>query len=72
MWLGRPRSMESLLPPNYVSDDGQFDLGLPRIRPAWLLDESIKSLDSKFPMVPAPTGTIVLYTTPLGEMVRSN
>ncbi len=64
--------MGNLLPPNYVSDDGQFDLNLPRIRPAWLMNESVKSLDSKFPMVPAPAGSIVLYTTPLGEKVCSS
>ena len=68
--LRKPRSMGNLLPPNYVSDDGRFDLNLPRIRPTWLMNESIKSLDSKFPMVPAPTGSIVFYTTPLGEKVR--
>ena len=70
--LTRPRSMGSLLPPNYASDEGQFDLNLPRIRPAWLMNESIKSLDSKFPMVPAPTGSIMFYTTPLGEKVCGN
>ena len=68
-WLRRPRSMGSLLPPNYVSDDGRFAHGLPRIRPAWLMNESVGSLDCKFPMVPAPAGTIVLYTTPLSEKV---
>ena len=67
--LRKPRSMDHLLPPNYESDEGQFDLNLPRIRPAWLMNESIKSLDSKFPMVPAPTDSIMFYTTPLGEKV---
>ena len=71
-WAKRPRSMERLLPPNYESDGGRFELGLPRIRPAWLVDESIRSLDCKFPMVPAPDGTIELYTTPLGEKVGEN
>ena len=67
--LRKYRSMGSLLPPNYMSDEGRFDLNLPRIRPAWLMNESIKSLNSKFPMIPAPTGSIVFYTTPLGEKV---
>jgi hypothetical protein len=67
--LRKPRSMGNLLPPNYISDEGRFDLNLPRIRPAWLMNESIQSLDGKFPMVPAPTGSIVFYTTPLGEKV---
>ncbi|XP_028399653.1 microtubule-associated protein futsch-like [Dendronephthya gigantea] len=65
--LRKPHSMGSLLPPNYTSDEGMFDLNMPRIRPAWLMNESIRSLDSKFPMVPAPTGSIIFYTTPLAE-----
>lgn len=67
--LKKPHSMGSLLPPNYASDEGRFDLNMPRIRPAWLMNESIKSLDCKFPMVPAPPGSIVFYTTPLAEKV---
>lgn len=68
--LTKPLSVSDLLPPNYVRDEESFHFAIPWVRPAWLKNESIKSLDRKFPMAPGAEGSIVFYTTPLGKKVR--
>ena len=46
--------------------------GAPADPQAWVLPETLKALETKFPMIPGPQGAVVLVTTPLGEKVIIN
>ncbi|XP_032237877.2 uncharacterized protein LOC116618397 [Nematostella vectensis] len=40
------------------------------IRPSWILEESLLSLSSKFPLIPGSEGAVVFCTTPLSHKLQ--
>lgn len=41
-----------------------------QVNPAWVLEESLQSLSSKFPILPRSQGSLTFCTTPLSSKVR--
>jgi hypothetical protein len=49
----------------------QSDKEVVQVNPAWVLEESLKSLSFKFPILPRSQGSLIFCTTPLANKVMN-